>query len=161
LNRLRRYDPAKIDPLWHSKYKVLLSWFGSDSKYALSAHVPPLGVLFITGLLDRPWLLKTLVFSLFGLGFIMALPLWEVLVQGFLLQPFLWSSWPQWGRFVHAALPLKLLMVQYAYGFASQRLGGVYDKIRRQLVEAECDMLQKFVPLTILGDEEEEDELFL
>lgn len=157
LNRLRRDDPTKIDTLWHSQFKALHSWFGSDSKYALASHLPPVFAIFVTGLLDRPWLLKTMLSTVALLGFAVTLPVWEVVVQGLLMQPYLWSKWAQWARFVHAGLPMKIFFIQIFYGFASQWLGGVYNNIRGQMVEVECKLLEDCIPLTIL-DEDEEDE---
>jgi len=154
LNRLRRTDPTKVEPLWHSKFAILKTWFHSDSPYSLYTHLNPIGTL-LTFLLDAPIFLAAVVVLTATTGFLVTLPVWEKFLQIFLTHPLLWAQWPQWGRFVHAALPLKLLLGQMAWkGFATV-FGNVYGRVRDALIEWECQIWEDCIPLTILEDNEE------
>ena len=149
LNRLRRNDPTKVEPLWHSQYKILQGWFHPSQAYSLYTHLSPAGTL-LACLLDAPWLLGLCMGGVFLTALLVTLPVWEGLVKWFLTSPLLWNQWHQWGRFLHAALPLKLLLGQMAWKFLANVFGMVYGKIRGQLVEWECQMLEACTPLTIL-----------
>ena len=35
LNRLRRNDPTKVEPLWHSQYSILATWLNPESQYSM------------------------------------------------------------------------------------------------------------------------------
>jgi hypothetical protein len=154
LNRLRRNDPTKIEPLWHSQYKILNTWFHPNHPFSIYTHLGFTGTILAV-LLDTPWLLAmalgvTLLFSI-----ILALPLLEIIVQMIVTMPFVWQHWPSWGRFVHAALPLKLLLGQMGFKFASTVWNKLFHAIRNRLVEVECDFLEECTPLTIVEDDDE------
>jgi hypothetical protein len=157
LNRLRRQDPSKVEPLWHSQYAILSAWLHPNSQYSLYTHLSPTGTA-LSLLLDRPLLLAFAVLGSIILAFLLTFPIWESLLQTFLTSSFLWTNWPQWGRFVHAALPLKLLLGQLAWKFVADAFGRVYGQIRDYLVEWECQMWQDCIPLTILPVELQQDE---
>ena len=165
LNRLRRNDPTKVEPLWHSQYHILKTWFHPNkSPYSLYTHLTPVGT-FLSCLLDAPFLLGACMLLL-GVGsFLLTFPFWEGLLKVFLMSKPLWMNWHQWGRFVHAALPLKLLLGQLAFkGLVHVFSHHVYRRVRDRLVEWECQILESCVPLTILEDSnedvvEEEEEL--
>jgi len=160
LNRLRRTDPTKVEPLWHSQYTILASWLRPDSQYSLYTHLSPLGAC-LSLLLDAPILLGLAMATVLGILWIVTLPLWERLVQVLLTSKLLWMQWPNWGRFVHASLPLKLLLGQMAFKAVSVAFGKVYQVIRDYLIEWECQIWQDSIPLTILeGVEEEESDDF-
>jgi len=166
LNRLRRTDPTKVEPLWHSQYAVLQSWMNPDSSYSLYTHLSPIGTL-LSFLLDAPALLGAAMIVVIATALLLTFPIWEVALQQLLTSQFLWMSWPNWARFVHAALPLKLLLGQMGWKFIAVGFGKVYHRIRDQLVECECQMWQNSIPLTILegveddvaaGDDNDEDD---
>lgn len=113
LNRLRRTDPSKVEPMWHSQYSVLQSWFGDASPFSLLQHVGFQGFL-VTVLLDSA---KGMVLrSLLVLGIlsvaVLFMPVIEFFTNRFLVSGAFWSQWKTWGRIIHAALPLKLLIGQ-------------------------------------------------
>lgn len=149
LNRLRRNDPTKVEPLWHSQYRILDGWFHSSSAYSLYTHLSPIGTL-LACLLDAPLLLGSTMVAVVAMFALVTLPVWEGLVKVFLTSPLLWNQWHQWGRFLHAALPLKLLLGQMAWKAVASFFGMVYGKIRERLVEWECQLLENCTPLTIL-----------
>ena len=101
-----------------------------------------------------------------ALGVLVTLPVWESLLQTALCSSFVWTHWPQWARFVHAALPLKLLLGQMAFKGVARAWGKLYAGIRTRLIEWECRILEECTPLTIVEgvqeeveeEEEEEDE---
>ena len=64
-----------------------------------------------------------------------------------------WLQWPNWGRFVHAALPLKLLLGQMAWRVVAVSFARLYQRVRSVLVEWECQMWQESIPLTVLEGE--------
>lgn len=158
LNRLRRTDPSKIEPLWHSQYAILRSWLSPSSPYSLYTHLSPPAAL-LSFLLDAPILLGLAMTLVMAIGLLMTLPVWERLLQAFLTSRFLWLQWPNWGRFVHAALPLKILLGQMAYKFLADGFGRVHGRLRSALIEMECRNLEASVPLTILEDDEGEEDL--
>ena len=82
--------------------------------------------------------------------FLVTLPFWESLLTTFLTSSMLWLQWPNWGRFLHAALPFKLLLGQMAWKFVAFLLGKAYGDLRQRLVELECQMWEDCMPLTIL-----------
>jgi hypothetical protein len=154
LNRLRRSDPTKIEPLWHSQYAILSSWFAPESQYSLYSHLSPLGTA-LSLLLDVPWLLGTLIAAALLLALLLTLPAWEVALTTLLTSKFLWIQWPNWARFVHAAFPLKLLLGQMAWKALTVAFQRLYNEIRTLLVELECKLWQESIPLTILEGESE------
>ena len=154
LNRLRRTDPTKVEPLWHSQYAILKTWFHPDSPFSLYTHLNPIGTL-LAFLLDAPILLAAAMLLTAATGFLVTLPVWEKFLQMFLTHPLLWLQWPQWGRFVHAALPVKLLLGQMAWKVLAMFFGNLYGRVRDALIEWECQIWEDCIPLTILEDTEE------
>lgn len=154
LNRLRRDEPSKVNLLWNSQYNALQNWFGPGSPYAFSTHMPPLAAMFVSGLLDRPWLLKSLLLSGIALGFIFTLPWSEFIIGRILLLEALWTNWRHWALFTHAALPLKLFFFQVGFAVVGDWFSRRYNFVRAAMVEWECDLLQDCVPLTIVEEEE-------
>jgi hypothetical protein len=150
LNRLRRTDPTKVEPLWHNQYAILQSWFGDDSEYSMLQHVGVQG-LFITLLLDtaRGLLLKTLLVAGILSVVIVFMPILEFLVNRILTSGFFWLKWPTWGRIVHAALPLKLLLGQMAWKFLANSFGKLENRVRDYIVDVECAILEESIPLTV------------
>jgi hypothetical protein len=60
-------------------------------------------------------------------------------------------KWMSWGRFVHAALPLKILIGQMAWKFLAGSFGKLETFVRDYIVELECMILEESIPVTI-GD---------
>ena len=171
LNRLRRTDPSKVEPMWHSQYAILSSWFGDDSEFSLLQHVGIKG-LFLSFLLDtgvRGALLKSfLVLGILSLV-ILFMPIIEYVVTRVLVSGMFWLRWPAWGRFVHAALPLKLLLGQMGWKFIATSFGKLESKVRDYIVDMECAVLEESIPLTVGPGsqdvdeeiEEEDDDVFM
>lgn len=149
LNRLRRNDPTKVEPLWHSQYSILATWLNPESEYSMYHHLNPAGAL-LSFLLDSPIVLIGGMMMVLITVFLVTMPFWESLLSTFLASSMLWLQWPNWGRFLHAALPFKLLLGQMAYKFVAFLLGKVYSDLRQRLVELECQMWEECMPLTIL-----------
>jgi len=168
LNRLRRDDPSKVEPMWNDKYSILHSWFSPNSKYSLLQHVGPKGVILST-LLDGNRL-PTFVGLLVLLVTIQFLPIIEAIVNRLLVSGFLWEKWPSWHRYVHIGLPFKLLIVQTAFGQLSKVFSALVVLIKDKLVDMECRILEETIPLTVgvedgpyngsedLSDDEDNDE---
>lgn len=155
LNRLRRTDPTKVEPLWHSQYQILSNWFAPSSPYSLYTHLTLFPGTVLSLLLDAPVILASALVLSLVLALLLTLPVWEGLLQTIVTSPTLWLQWPNWGRFVHAALPLKLLLGQLAWKVVATGFGQLYTRLRTQLVEWECQILEDCIPLTIVEDEEE------
>lgn len=150
LNRLRRNDPTKVEPLWHSKYSILSTWFHpNNSAFSLYTHLSPIGTV-LSIMLDSPFILAAAMWFTTALVVLLTLPLWEYAVKLFLTHPILWQQWHQWGRFVHAALPLKLLLGQMAWKAFATLFASVYYQLRTKLVEWECQLYETCIPLTIV-----------
>mmetsp|Transcript_61377 Transcript_61377/g.176664 ORF Transcript_61377/g.176664 Transcript_61377/m.176664 type:complete len:373 (-) Transcript_61377:31-1149(-) len=147
LNRLRREDPTKVEPMWHSKYSILKSWFDPESEYSLLQHVGVQG-FFLNALLQGYRLQMTLFFTLMVVG-VMFMPILEYFVNRFLVSSLVWTSYPRWYRFVHAALPLKIFMAQMAFGYAAKGFGKLSSFVKDMLVEWECSILEQSIPLTV------------
>jgi hypothetical protein len=161
LNRLRRTDPTKVEPLWHSQCSILKTWLHPSDKYSLYNYLTPAGTI-LSYVLDSPYVLAACMVLTGLIGLLLTLPFWEAVIQTVLTHPFIWIQWPQWGRFVHAALPLKLLLGQLAYRGMADIFGKVHGTVRDQLIEWECQMWEDSIPLTILEGtqyEKEEDVL--
>lgn len=161
LNRLRRDDPTKVEPMWHSQYAILQSWFHGESQYSLLQHVGIHGFL-LNALLQGIRLHVTLGLAL-GVLAILCMPILEYFVNRFLCGGFLWIRWHQWSRFVHAALPLKLLLGQMAFKFVASLFDKLLTIVKDRLVELECQILEQHIPLTvgvptITKENEEEDD---
>ena len=161
LNRLRRTDPTKVEPMWHNQYAVLSSWFGDDSEYSMLQHVGVKGLL-ITMLLDtaRGFLLKSVLVAGILSVLIVFMPVLEFIVNRALTSGLFWLRWPTWGRIVHAALPLKLLLGQLAWKFLASSFGKLENRVRDYIVDMECSILEESIPLTVgPGSEVEEVDL--
>ena len=177
LNRLRRTDPTKVEPMWHNQYAILTSWFGDDSEYSMLQHVGIKGFL-ITVLLDagRGLLLKSVLVAAILSALIVFMPVLEFIVNRALTSGLFWLRWPTWGRIVHAALPLKLLLGQLAWKFLANSFGKLESRVRDAIVDMECAILEESIPLTVgpgsqeptleetqigIEDTEEEEDVFL
>ena len=172
LNRLRRDDPSKVEPMWNDKYAVLNSWFGPNSRYSLLQHTGPKGILLST-LLDGNRLPLVVGIAVL-LVVIQVLPILEAIVNRLLVSGFLWERWPAWHRYVHVGLPFKLLIVQVAFGQLAKVFSALVVLIKDKLVDMECQILEETIPLTVgvedgpyynnvaafatLGQEESDDE---
>ncbi|GAX23779.1 hypothetical protein FisN_12Hh357 [Fistulifera solaris] len=168
LNRLRRNDPTKVEPLWHSQYNILQTWFHPNkSPYSLYTHLSPVGT-FLSCLLDAPLLLGATIILACTFLFLATFPFWEWLIKRILTSHIMWINYHQWARFTRAALPLKLLLGQMAWKGLANVFGQIYGKIRTYLVEIECQQLEQAIPLTIVegtsggadADEEDDDDEF-
>ena len=148
LNRLRRTDPTKVEPMWHSQYAIGKSWFGDDSPFSILQHCGPTG-LILSLLLDHGAVLKTLLTISILLAFAAVFPLVDVCMNRILVSSTVWGNWPQWARIVHAALPLKLLMAQMGFKFAAGLLNKAEQRVKEALVELECANMESCVPLTV------------
>jgi hypothetical protein len=157
LNRLRRTDPTKVEPLWHSQYNILSTWWHPSHVFSLYTYLTPLGA-FVSFLLDSPLLLASTLLGFVLLSALVTLPVWEHLAQIIVTHPVIWQQWPSWGRFVHAALPLKLLLGQMAWKAVAQVFGRLYGRVRTHLIDWECQILETCIPVTILEDAEDEDD---
>mmetsp|Transcript_19952 Transcript_19952/g.28254 ORF Transcript_19952/g.28254 Transcript_19952/m.28254 type:complete len:373 (+) Transcript_19952:237-1355(+) len=157
LNRLRRTDPTKVEPMWHSQFSILQSWFGDDSEYSILQHVGLKGFL-ITLLLDSAngALLKALLVMGVLSTLVIVMPVLEFVFNRMLVSGQFWNQWPTWGRIVHAALPLKLLIGQMVWKFMASSFGALETKVRDYIVDLECAMLEESTPLTV-GVETAED----
>jgi hypothetical protein len=159
LNRLRRTDPSKVEPMWHSQYSILKSWFSDESPYSILQYVGFKGFVISTLLLDlaNGLILKSLLaFSILSVLMIL-MPLLDFMIGRVLVSSTMWMKWQSWGRFVHAALPLKILIGQMAYKFVAGSFGRAYGVVRDYVVEMECMILEECMPVTI-GDAMSDDD---
>lgn len=147
LNRLRRDDTTKVEPMWNDKYAILSSWFGANSRYSLLQHVGPKGVI-LSMLLDRNRLPIVVGFFLI-LAIIQLLPIIEILANRFLVSGYLWSKWFTWHRYVHIGLPFKLLIVQTIFSYAAKGFSVLVSLVKDKLVDLECQILEETIPLTV------------
>lgn len=150
LNRLRRTDPTKVEPMWHSQYAVLNSWFGDNCEFSLLQHTGIKGFL-ITLLLDtgRGALLKSALAVAILISLIIFMPAIEFTTNRALVSGTFWLRWPTWSRFVHAALPLKLLLGQLGWKFLASSFGKLERRVRDYIVDVECAILEESIPLTV------------
>lgn len=162
LNRLRRTDPSKVEPMWHNQYAIFASWFRSGSKaasrnnnnspFSMYAHLPWQGYVLAL-LLDNPLVLNAAVLTLAMMMLALTRPIWEGMLSLLLTSSFLWSKWPSWARFVHAALPLKLLLGQMAWKGLTIVFGKFKGVATEYLIQTECRIWEASIPLTVLeGD---------
>jgi hypothetical protein len=147
LNRLRRTDPTKVEPMWHSQYDILKCWFDTESEYSILQHVGVQGFL-LNALLQGFRLHVALALSLLVTS-ILFMPILEYMVNRFLVSGLLWSKWTTWGRFVHGPLPLRLLIVQYLYKQMVSLFLKLVGVVKERLVEVECLILEQRIPLTV------------
>lgn len=164
LNRLRRTDPTKVEPMWHGKYAVLRSWFMDDnSVYSLLQHVGMKGFFVSTVLLDAGngivlTGLLGIVTAIVTVG--LGLPVVEYLLNRIVVSGLFWSHYNRWSTIYHAAFPLKLLLGQMAYKFVAAKFNGLVESVRNHVVELECQILEDCVPVTVFeeeGDDVEEE----
>eukprot|EP00560_Eucampia_antarctica_P006722 CAMPEP_0197826698 /NCGR_PEP_ID=MMETSP1437-20131217/3610_1 /TAXON_ID=49252 ORGANISM="Eucampia antarctica, Strain CCMP1452" /NCGR_SAMPLE_ID=MMETSP1437 /ASSEMBLY_ACC=CAM_ASM_001096 /LENGTH=354 /DNA_ID=CAMNT_0043427235 /DNA_START=98 /DNA_END=1162 /DNA_ORIENTATION=+ len=161
LNRLRRTDRSKVEPMWHSKYAILSSWFSDASEYSLLQHAGIQGFFVSTLLLDTMGLRLLLAVGVM-VALLITLPVWEILVQRILTSSYFWNQWTTWGRIAHAALPMKLLLGQMAWKFLAQSFASLETYVRDIVVDYECTLLEQTIPITIFNNdqlqEQEEDD---
>jgi hypothetical protein len=159
LNRLRREDPSKVEPMWSDKYAILSSWFSPQSRYSLLQHVGLKGLLLNT-LLEGSTL-SVVVGMLLVIGIIIFMPVIEYIVGRFLVSGYLWMKWTSWARFVHVGLPFKLVIFQIVFGQVSKLFATLVSLAKDKLVNLECKILEETIPLTVgvptILDEEEEE----
>jgi hypothetical protein len=146
LNRLRRADSSKVEPMWSSQYAVL-AWFDADSEYSLLQHVGAAGFL-LNSLLQGYRLHLALGYAIV-VAAVICMPILEYCLNRFLVSGFLWSTYASWGRFAHAALPLKLLMGQYLFKLMAHLFGKLVGVVKERLVDLECQILESRIPLTV------------
>ena len=156
LNRLRREDPSKVEPMWNDKYSILKSWFGPNSRYSLLQHVGPKGVV-LSALLDGNRL-PAVVFVLLASLIVQLLPIIMTVSNRLLVSEFLWKNWINWYRYVHMGLPFKLLIVQTALNYLSKGFYKLVEIVKDKLVDLECQILEETIPLTVGDFAEDEDE---
>jgi len=113
-------------------------------------HVGVKGFL-ITMLLDtaRGFLLKSVLVAGILSFMIIFMPMLEFLVTRTLTSGLFWLRWPTWGRVVHAALPLKLLLGQLVWKFLASSFGKLENRVRDYIVDVECAILEESIPLTV------------
>lgn len=160
LNRLRRTDPTKVEPMWHSQYAILQSWFEQgtttttaataatmDSPYSLLHHVGPRGILLHELLQGNRlvFVVGIMVTMIIWISF----PILEYIFHRLLVSRLLWSRWHQWSRIVHAAFPLKLFLAQTSAKYLASLFDKLVGIIKEQLVELECQLLEETIPLTV------------
>jgi len=151
LNRLRRTDPSKVEPMWHSQYSILHSWFSESSPYSLLQHVDLRGYLVSSLLLDlgSGMLLRSLLAVSVLLSLVFLLPVGEYVVGRLLVSRGLWIRWASWSRFVHAALPMRLILGQMLWRTLAGGFCKLEGAVRDTVVEMECRLLEERVPLTV------------
>lgn len=147
LNRLRRDDPSKVEPMWSDRYAIRSSWFGPNSRYSLLQHVGPKGVVLST-LLDGNRLPAVVGLVMLFLV-VQLMPVIEILANRFLVSSFLWSRWISWYRYVHIGLPFKLLILQTVYSYVAKGFAALVSVIKDKLVDLECQILEETIPLTM------------
>ena len=149
LNRLRRTDPTKIEPLWHSQYWILPSWFGAKSIYSLLQPYGGYQGIILSFLLDRTLVLKSILLSMILTGFILAFPLLEFITCRFLVSSVVWWNWNSWRRAVRVSLPWKLVVGNVIWNTAANCFGKLEQRLRTVLIEWECRHLEERIPITV------------
>ena len=165
LNRLRRTDPTKVEPMWHSRYSILRSWFSDESEFSMLQHVGVKGFVISSVLLDggNGLVLRSLLIMTVMSAIITLMPLLEFIVQRIIVSAPFWAQWQTWGRIVRAGFPLKLLIGQLAWKGVATAFTKLENDVREYIVDMECDILEESVPLTVgdvlsEGEEEADDE---
>ena len=157
LNRLRRTDPTKVEPMWHSQYSILNSWFSDSSEYSILQHVGLKGYIISSILLDgmNGMVLRTLLICSILSVLIVCMPLIEYTVQRIIVSAPFWNKWSTWGRILRAGFPLKLLIGQLVWKGVASAFCKVENEVREYIVDMECDILEESVPVTVgVGSEE-------
>jgi hypothetical protein len=161
LNQLRRKDPQKVETMWHNKFAINTCWFKPSSSYSMYAHLPWQGFL-LTILLDVPWVLNVTTIMAFVFALHVTRPIWEPFLALILTSSLLWNRWPSWYRYVHAALPFKMLIGQMAWGAIAKVFGKVQGRVREELIAVESRIWEAAIPVTAIepGDEDLIDKMF-
>jgi len=164
LNRLRRTDPTKVEPMWHSRYSILNSWFADTSEFSLLQHVGVKGFFVSSVLLDggNGMVLRSLLILGVLSALVLLMPLLEYIVGRIIVSAPFWAQWPTWGRVARAGFPLKLLIGQLVWKGVASSFAKVENEVREYIVDLECEILEESVPVTVgvgAEDEEEEEEL--
>ena len=162
LNRLRRTDPAKVEPMWHSRYAVLHGWFAEASEFSLLQHVGARGFFVSAVLLDGAggMVLRALLLLSVLTAVVLLLPALEYVLGRVVVSAPFWRQWTTWGRIARAGFPLKLLLGQLAWKGAALCFSKVENAARKYIVDWECEILEESVPVTVGGeDDTEEDDL--
>ena len=147
LNRLRRKDPSKVEPMWSDQYAIISSWFSPNSRYSLLQHVGPKGVALST-LLDGNRL-PTVVFFALVFSIVQLMPIIVVFANRLLVSSFLWNKWATWQRYIHMGLPFKLVIFQFVFSYLSKAFSALVTVIKDKLVDLECQILEETIPLTV------------
>jgi len=160
LNRLRRTDPTKVEPMWHSRYSILKSWFADESEFSMLQHVGVKGFLVSSVLLDggNGLVLRSLLIMTVLSVIITLMPLLEFIVGRMIVSAPFWAQWTTWGRVVRAGFPLKLLLGQLAWKGVATTFSKLENNVREYIVDMECEILEESVPLTVGVDAMEEEE---
>lgn len=164
LNRLRRVDRAKVEPMWHSQFSILRSWFSDASEFSLMQHVGLRGFVVSAVLLDgaNGMVLRSLLVLSVVAALVLVMPVLEYIVGRLIVSAPFWGQWLRWGRIVRAGLPLKLLIGQLVWKGVACCFTKIEHEVREYIVNLECEILEDSVPVTVgVGREEEtmEDEL--
>lgn len=151
LNRLRRTDATKVEPMWHSRYSILNGWFGESSKFCMLQYVGTKGFFVSSVLLDggNGMVLRSLLVLTALLALIVLLPIIEYVVGRVLVSAPFWSQWSMWGRILRAGFPLKLLLGQMAWKGVASGFSKVESAVREYIVDVECEILEDCVPVTV------------
>jgi hypothetical protein len=134
--------------MWHSQYAITKSWFSDDSNFSVLQHCGSTGLL-LSLILDNAIVLKSLLGTAIFLILLIFLPALDFAMNRALVSSTVWTSWPQWARFAHAALPLKLLLAQMGFKMLSKAFGKLEQRVKDVLVEIECSNLESCTPLTL------------
>jgi len=170
LNRLRRTDPTKVEPMWHSKYAILKSWFNDESSNYCILQQCGLEGIALAIVLNNPQkslVLKSLLVITMSWMILLLLPVWNFVVNRFFVSSTVWMNWKNWARFVHAPFPLKLYLAQLTWKGLAKIFNDIEKRVRDFLIELECTVLEERMSLTIgpgsevvVEDDEEEEEEF-
>lgn len=161
LNRLRRTDPTKVEPMWHSQHAILKSWFSDQSEFSLLQHVGVKGFFISSILLDggNGMVLRILLILAVLNALILLMPLLELIVGRIIVSAPFWAQWTTWGRIARAGFPLKLLIGQLVWKGLASCFTKVENEVREYIVDMECEILEESVPVTVgVGAKEEEEE---
>jgi hypothetical protein len=94
-------------------------------------------------------LLRGILASMVLAAILFCMPLIEAVVARLLTSSTLWMKWMSWGRFVHAALPLKILLGQMTWKAVAGSFGKLERFVKEYIVELECDILEESIPVTV------------
>jgi hypothetical protein len=161
LNRLRRTDATKVEPMWHSQYSILYSWFNEQSQYCILQHVGIKGFIISSILLDgmNGLVLRSLLLLSSITVLIILQPIIEFMVSRILVSTTFWSQWTLWSRILRAGFPLKLLLIQMLWKGIVSGFTHVESTVREYIVDMECEILEECVPITVgVGIDDDDDE---